>query len=261
MLTPDYPSFTRSQTRTQYISGVTGRTLPSSGITIRYWARHMRERVKFLECIKTVQAQLVGTSSKLGGAVFIDVGPSGTLKKMISRYQWDGLACEQSDVYFERDYDPPLSHLTVPLSCEIIAKSLESTVTSGRLKEPIACSLLETTRSCSDSESLPDSSRSRSLSPPPVSPIPSGLSLETASETGIDANDDAVQVCLGLLSRLFGYPQGNIHLLQETFNSLGLGSLDFVQLQSEFEAAMGVTFPPSSYASEQPILRILQDLK
>jgi acyl transferase domain-containing protein len=164
-LTPGYPSFTRSKSTIQYISGITGRTLPSSGITIRYWARHMREQVRFLECMKSVRERFENDRLKLDDVVFLDVGPSGTLQKMILRYKWDGLVCEQSKVYLENTncgsgtsrFDMPISNMRTTKTTKDTSSVLE------RPQTPTFPQFLKKTYTYSGSES-------RFLSPP--TPIP-----------------------------------------------------------------------------------------
>lgn len=74
-------SFVPQPASTCYISCVTGSSISSIQLGIKYWLRHMREPVQFYRSMQFIR-------NTFPSAKIIDVGPGTSLAKMISRYEW-----------------------------------------------------------------------------------------------------------------------------------------------------------------------------
>ncbi|KAA1472726.1 FabD/lysophospholipase-like protein [Dentipellis sp. KUC8613] len=85
--------------RCVFVSGLTGRAVPAGAIGPKYWLRHMREPVRFVECMETIRRTFCGEAGAGGGCEVVDIGPGPMLRKVIGKYGWEDVTIKGAEEY------------------------------------------------------------------------------------------------------------------------------------------------------------------
>ncbi|EJC99606.1 ketoacyl-synt-domain-containing protein [Fomitiporia mediterranea MF3/22] len=83
MKTLQLPDFDRHPGSCLYVSGLTGSSIGGKRLGPKYWLRHMRDPVLFVDAVRHIREHFPSST-------LIDMGPGHMLSSMISRFNWDG---------------------------------------------------------------------------------------------------------------------------------------------------------------------------
>lgn len=129
------PSFTCSTELCVYVSGLTGRAIGGKRLGPKYWLRHMRVPVLFVDGMRYIREQFPESP-------LVDVGPGRMLSSIVARYGWEGCQITALDRFLSGELRP------VTKSSETANVSMRKTASTS---EP-AAQVLEKTPTAAPAE-------------------------------------------------------------------------------------------------------------
>lgn len=232
------PSVNTAPESCTYISGLTGSSIGGKRLGPKYWLRHMRDPVLFMDAIRYIQRHF--PSSPL-----VDVGPGRMLSSIVARYKWDG--CQI--VTLKNFLDGNFASTSIPgpaLTSAAAPPSLPRKVHGARPDDSTLRNPVSTGKSLG-----PAVASAQVASLPRPSPAREG------KEADVDRNSVEAVVTSILVSD-FGFKGADPRdLLSKSFLMLGLQSIDFVTFSEKVQEQTGFVLPASSFASDSPLSEIL----
>ncbi|EPQ51411.1 hypothetical protein GLOTRDRAFT_96463 [Gloeophyllum trabeum ATCC 11539] len=249
-----------------YLSGLTGNVLSKGSLAMAYWMRHMREPVRFSECMQVLHRMRHSESgsASTAGWTFVDMGPGMALTSIVGRYQWEDFQLVSVDQCLHHSHPlDKLSPLIRHTRDDPPPKTAEPAISLSRsnsLQDPMLC------------ESNTPASRTLQTGLRMVKSLGTHLHTDvhelkipspplTAAPLPVENNDTLKSAFLSTMSDLFRYaPESDRTLLRGTFIGLGIDSLSFVRLSQALRDKTGRTLPASAYTSGACIEDILRNL-
>ncbi|KAL5514190.1 hypothetical protein ACEPAG_2278 [Sanghuangporus baumii] len=222
-----------------YISGLTGSSIGGKRLGPKYWLRHMRDPVMFVDAVRFIQKHF--PSSPL-----VDVGPGRMLSSIVARYRWEGCQIFSLKTYLDADF----STTSVPAAAP--APSLPATSVVAEQEDHVQSSI--------SAEKLAASSPATGPAPSTAGRVVSVPSSCSSKNIEMDRNSVEEAVANILVSD-FGFKDADPQdLLSKSFLMLGLQSIDFVAFSEKVQDTTGLVLPASSFASDSSLLDVLSSL-